>query len=537
MKRRWFILLLVTLGMIPAFFGHSFSAKEKYSRPRFPSYLKPPKSVEDLMPAARAAVKQTGGISPLGLAKPGQKVLIMVPSNQDPMVVEAVVRAYKERGIEATAKYVYELRGITREEAIREVSFTGADGWMEIVVFNKDMINYLPDQDQRKLRPGIERGLNSTQERKLLKSYLDSNPQFDVIFAGSGGLTFWKRDLGEHGKKVMGNWIYKSPFVLNSRIPSYPADVWRASEERIIDPLGWAEEVRVTDPEGTDFHWKLTEAQAQTWANSAYLQGHLFLYPLQGTARFPYSMVDFPAFQKDWLPPLVPDGSEGVIGGTTNHLGYFPQILVHVKDGIIQRVEGGGRFGELISKLLQSPKVRNTQYPYMPRPGYYYVYETALGTNPKFFRPVAELLQGDQWLANSGERMAAGIIHWGLGLEFGAPDPGNKFFPFVQENKVPGGHSFHVHNLFPTYQLKIRGSGRWLKLVDKGRVVTLDSFEARALASRYGNPDEILKDDWRPDIPGINVPGNYKKDFAPDPWKYVRNQLQAIQKGSYKYFE
>jgi hypothetical protein len=453
------------------------------------------------------------------------------------MVVEAVIRAFKERGIEATAKYVYELRGMTREEAIKEVNFTGADGWMEIVVFNKDMINYLPEKAQRDLRNRIERGLNSAQERKILKSYLEANPQYDVAFAGAGGRTFWQRDLGEHGSRFMGNWIYKNPLILNSRIPSYPADVWRATEQQIIDPLAWAGEVRVTDPEGTDFRWRVTETQAKTWASAAYSQGHLFLYPLQSTARFPYSMINFPAQQKDWLPPLVPEGAEGVIGGTSNHLGYFSRMAVHVKDGMIQRVEGGGRFGELIDMLLQSPKVRDTQYPYMPRPGYFYLYEIALGTNPKFFRPVVELLHGDRWLANSPERQASGVIHWGFGLEFGAPDPANKFFPFVQENKVPGGHSFHVHSLFPTYEVKIRGSGRWLKLVDKGRVLTLDSFEARALASRYGNPDEILKDDWRPDIPGINTPGNYQKDFAQEPWRYVKRQLEAIEKSSYKYFE
>jgi len=43
----------------------------KYPPPRFPSYLKPPKSIEDIMPFARAAVRQTGGRTPLGLAEKG----------------------------------------------------------------------------------------------------------------------------------------------------------------------------------------------------------------------------------------------------------------------------------------------------------------------------------------------------------------------------------------------------------------------------------------------------------------------------------
>ena len=40
--------------------------------PAFPSYLKKPNSVEELMPQARAAARQTGGRTPLGLALPGK---------------------------------------------------------------------------------------------------------------------------------------------------------------------------------------------------------------------------------------------------------------------------------------------------------------------------------------------------------------------------------------------------------------------------------------------------------------------------------
>ena len=43
----------------------------KYPAPRFPSYLRPPKSIDDIMPFARAAVRQTGGRTPLGLVEKG----------------------------------------------------------------------------------------------------------------------------------------------------------------------------------------------------------------------------------------------------------------------------------------------------------------------------------------------------------------------------------------------------------------------------------------------------------------------------------
>src|ERR671925_124575 len=44
----------------------------KYPPPRFPSYVRPPKNIEDVMPFARAAVRQTGGRTPLGLGGKGQ---------------------------------------------------------------------------------------------------------------------------------------------------------------------------------------------------------------------------------------------------------------------------------------------------------------------------------------------------------------------------------------------------------------------------------------------------------------------------------
>ena len=51
--------------------------------PAFPSYLKKPDSIEQLMPQARAAVRQTGGRTALGLVDPGKTVLIIVGELRD----------------------------------------------------------------------------------------------------------------------------------------------------------------------------------------------------------------------------------------------------------------------------------------------------------------------------------------------------------------------------------------------------------------------------------------------------------------------
>jgi hypothetical protein len=42
----------------------------------------------------------------------------------------------------------------------------------------------------------------------------------------------------------------------------------------------------------------------------------------------------------------------------------------------------------------------------------------------------------------------------------------------------------------------------------------------RDLAATFGDPDQLLHDDWIPDIPGITVPGSYA-DYAADPARFV----------------
>ncbi|HTF93317.1 MAG TPA: hypothetical protein VK632_09725, partial [Verrucomicrobiae bacterium] len=91
-------------------------------------------------------------------------------------------------------------------------------------------------------------------------------------------------------------------------------------------------------------------------------------------------------------------------------------------------------------------------------------------------------------------------------------------------------------NTLPTYRVRIRGTkNSWLTLIDKGEVNALKSPEIRALASRYGNPDEVLSDDWAPYLPGINAPGKYQ-DYAKDPWKTFSEVMRKIDAGTFEYF-
>jgi hypothetical protein len=159
-----------------------------------------------------------------------------------------------------------------------------------------------------------------------------------------------------------------------NKAATFPGDIWRLVEERVVEPLSWVDRVEVNDPEGTNFAFELDEKQAQSWAEGAYQQGHLFMFPHQATGRFPYSSVDYPAFTKKYNPRYLVNVN-GVFAGTNNHTGSFPKMEVHVKDGYVKEVKGGGVYGELWREFLRYPKINEVTYPFHDQPGYWWIYE------------------------------------------------------------------------------------------------------------------------------------------------------------------
>jgi hypothetical protein len=122
--------------LIPSANFASAAESKNYPPPRFPSYVRPPKSIEDVMPFARAAVRQTGGRTPLGLVEQGQTVAIFTEPTAEEMVMQAIKRAYEERGVKIQIVPEHQLLGVSREEALKAVKanrwFTSEQGYMEV---------------------------------------------------------------------------------------------------------------------------------------------------------------------------------------------------------------------------------------------------------------------------------------------------------------------------------------------------------------------------------------------------------------------
>jgi hypothetical protein len=76
-----------------------------------------------------------------------------------------------------------------------------------------------------------------------------------------------------------------------------------------------------------------------------------------------------------------------------------------------------------------------------------------------------------------------------------------------------------------------------MTLTEHGTLTSMRDPEVRALASRYGNPDEILSRDYYPPFPGINVKGDYEKDYLKDTGGYWAKWATDIINGTSPYLQ
>ena len=203
--------------------------------PAFPSYLKKPDSVDQLMPQARAAARQTGGRTPLGLVDPGKHLLIVVGEFRDSkpnmMVQEAIKRAMEERGVKTTVLTAWNLLDLTEPEYTELRSgirtYTISDGQRELEYFftvtglmpnpqkgrdwireqDRDLYNATWPQprftDERFAH--IARNV-TTVVGDALVVWLDKHPEIDWVVWRSGGRPNTRKMLRHHGEKFLGNY-------------------------------------------------------------------------------------------------------------------------------------------------------------------------------------------------------------------------------------------------------------------------------------------------------------------------------------------
>jgi len=420
--------------------------------------------------ASEPEVRRTAaGFIGYGATTRGDRVLIAVDREHDPRIPEAIARALREKG--AT------------------VDIMTVDTGDDAAFGDLDEIRVIMRREPWDRNPRRWEGIPWVEELALRNGY-------HLLIHGKGGGI----PNTPHRYEAI-PWLQVEQFV--SRGTTFPRDVHTLVNEKVWGAFrerGRGGQVHLTDPEGTDLSYTLWEGY------------------FDGTRRG-YGQTPWWGHVMGHAPtPILPqEDATGVVKGTTNHFSRpFRPLQVVLQDGRIEAVEGGGRYGDAWREMLV--ETRDIQYPSFPRPGLFWLWEIAIGTNPKIRRPARidrHSSGGMEW-----ERRRSGVIHAGFGTRWRGSEE-----VWAGKNGILYGH-LHLHMLFATLTITTP-RGEEIRVIDNGHLTVLDDPEVRERAARYGDPDELLREDWVPDIPGISTSGRYE-EYARDPAAWIYRGLSAL---------
>lgn len=489
--RRWtgigFLAALVVATLAPL----ARAQMAGYPAPRDPDYKKALQAtVDDLMPIARLMAKKPSrrmALSPGYGIKPGENVLIVVSVRFDSRVLEAIRRAIVEAGgkVDIVRTHAVEPNSLSANAGEQELQFQGEGG--------------APPQS----RLSGTRGTRALFEANISVG----GSGYDLVIEGTGG----------PNPKAEYRWEYIPWDTVDKfqySMAAFPYEMQEMMDKQMWKTITTARRIHATDPEGTDitWHWdpKFEGMLHENWPGYEILkQGHISPMPL-------------------FMSPLEADAN-GKIAGTSNHAGTFPHLVLTIQKNEITKVDGGGTYGQRWNEVIQDCKAIGIKYPGFPAVGCGWFEEAAIGTDPWRTRDLAaELRNRFTW-----ERGRSGVIHWGLGVS-----QNFEYHPAIQEwyrqnagkAKRGGGHN-HIHTYLTTMDMT-DAAGKVTRVIDKGHLTFLDDPEVRRVAAKFGNADELLKEKWIPPYPGINLPGDYMRDYARDPYAVIHSIQEKLRAAS-----
>jgi hypothetical protein len=454
--------------------------------PRCPPYLEITQA-EQLLPYLEEVAKRpyNQGLHACWDLRPGERVLLRVDNWHDPLVIEACRQILEKYGCQYEIQ-VADRGPIPAWEGHNEVEY--------YLARTKELADWM-DQWEKLANEG----------------------KYDKVLWGYGGPI-----LRDDRMKIQ-RMPFITPEMLASPAHTLPWELLDALDRWVWERVRKARVVRIVDPEGTDITFVNQDGYYDQ--NREKYNAELVGLFWKGNEKFGETYLPGHIGLRPWLF-LPNEESEGVIAGTMNHIGPVPWIALRVKNSRIVEIREGGMFGEKLRKLME--ETDGLEYPGMPGKGLFWWWEASMGTNPHIHRPRQQFLTG---LVNClYERMRSGVIHMGFGtIISSAPEK------VAAQSGLPVGH-WHVHLYFPTVFCEMP-DGVTEILVEDGHLRALDEPGIRRIAEKYGDPDLLLSESWVPAVPGINVTGDYRRDYAEDPTAWTLVELQVCRRWHHLFME
>lgn len=247
---------------------------------------------------------------------------------------------------------------------------------------------------------------------------------------------------------------------------NYPEEILTTIAKVLWRQMWGAQQIELKDGEGTDLRWSLDSAAWEEMKD-------------YDPTRNSTHITQPPPFRAH-SPNM-----QGWLAGSATHSGPLPPLRLRVQDGRVVEVQGGAHVGEYLRKMFVEYKA--IQYPGFPGPGSNWVEEAAVGTHPGHSRvPGAETFGWSAEMSSWVGAARAGVFHFAVGTSHSGRN-----YPFARQHNLEIQH-WDMEQYTPTLVMDER------TIIRQGHLLALDDPEVRRVASRYGDPDELLRVTWSP---------------------------------------
>lgn len=268
-----------------------------------------------------------------------------------------------------------------------------------------------------------------------------------------------------------------NPFIENiemtadlmvSDYETYPVEIRDTIDKVAWETLFNSTHVKWTDLEGTDItidytaeEWRKAVESSLRRHDTPYHPGHLML-------------------------PAPSQTMNGVlVTSSITFAGPVPRTEMVIEKGKVVKVKGGGKFGKRLRETFE--KHANLTSKGCPGPGINWITTIGICTHPKARRsPFFDELEGSArvYAWTFGHRRS-GIFHTSVGEGMVSPN-----YKVIR----------HMDTFFNSLATD-KGT-----IVENGHLKALDDPRVRKVASKYGDPEELLTEIWVPAVSGVNAP-------------------------------